>query len=121
MRKGASISVAFVVITAAVSIWVSTRMDGDAKTKINPKKADELKVLDEFAQDKLNGALDAYNKKTGTLPERAEQLVPEYIDAVPQEAFSHLTSTVSAFDGQGGWVYDKVSFRPNDPQKPTTE
>jgi hypothetical protein len=65
----------------------------------------------------LNMARTAYFQAKEKTPQKAEDLVPEFIAAIPNEAFSKSNAVVTKYDGSGGWVMDEErGFLPNFPQ-----
>ena len=64
----------------------------------------------------LNMARTYYFQAKEKTPQKAEDLVPEFINAIPNEAFSKSNAVVSKYDGSGGWVMDEEKgFLPNFP------
>jgi hypothetical protein len=62
----------------------------------------------------LNMARQAYFQAKEKTPEKGEDLVPEFIAAIPNEAFSKSNAVVRKYDGSGGWVMDEDrGFLPN--------
>src|SRR5438309_9516495 len=119
MKRGMGIAIAMGGVTLLASMYLTMRVQDDAKVLINPQEAEQLKGADELLMMQLNGALDAFSKRRdGKTPASAGELVPEFLESFPREAFSRLTTTVSVYDGKGGWIYDGNSFRPNHDQKP---
>jgi hypothetical protein len=65
----------------------------------------------------LNMARTAYFQAKEKMPEKGEDLVPQFIAAIPYEAFSKSNAVVRTYDGSGGWVMDdEKGFLPNYPQ-----
>ena len=118
MKKGMGIALALGGVTLLGTLYVTLRVDHDAKVAINPQMAEQYKGLNEMQGMALAGAVDAFDKAKGRMPASADELLPEYLQEMPKEAFSKLTVTVATFDGKGGWVYDGVSFKPNHSQLP---
>ncbi|HTA17574.1 MAG TPA: hypothetical protein VK786_07500 [bacterium] len=65
----------------------------------------------------LNMARVSYFQAKEKAPEKAEDMVPEFIASIPAEAFSKSNTVVKKYDGSGGWVMDEEKgFLPNYPQ-----
>jgi len=64
----------------------------------------------------LNMARTLYIQAKGKAPEKAEDLIPEFLAKVPNEGFSKSAVVVKQYDGKGGWVMDDEGFKPNAPQ-----
>ena len=65
----------------------------------------------------LNMARTLYMQAKGKPPEKAEDLVPEFLSSIPSEGFSKSSAIVNQYDGSGGWVMDDNGFKPNHPQR----
>lgn len=121
MKKGIGIAVAIGVISLAGSFFVLHQSDDEANKRINPQLAEQYRGANEMLMMQLNGALNSFNNRNNRMPVKAEELIPDFLQDIPRECFSRLSSTVSAYDGKGGWVYDGISFRPNTEQKANVE
>ena len=64
----------------------------------------------------LKMACTMYGNAKGHAPEKTEDLVPEFLGSIPNEACSKSSAVVAVYDGLGGWVLDGDGFRPNHPQ-----
>ena len=84
---------------------------------IDPAMEAGYKGADAANLANLNMARTMYMTSKGKAPEKAEDLIPEFLPAIPAEAFSKSNLVVSTYDGSGGWVLDGDGFRPNHPQK----
>lgn len=50
-----------------------------------------------------------YGDSYGIWPSTLEELIPKYLKAIPKDPITGSQKVVAAYDGTGGWVYDKMT------------
>ncbi|MDD9267964.1 L,D-transpeptidase [Paenibacillus sp. GCM10023248] len=72
--------------------------------------------LNAIGANLVRTALEAYVKDHGSAPERLEALLGDYpnnyLSFIPLEASTGSNGVITAYNGQGGWVYDAAAADP---------
>ena len=117
MAKGSGVAAGLGIISLLITVGVVMMLQKEEiKTALPATGGVEQKAMNEVAKMNLETAARAYAAAKGKAPEKAEDLVPEYINSIPAEANSHSNTIVAVYDGKGGWVYGNGEFAPNFPQ-----
>ena len=116
MNKGL-IGAGFGLLTLLGGVYVAGQMTKEEAQTITPAMEAGYKGADTANIVTLNMGRTLYMQASGgKAPEKIEDLVPAFIQSVPNEAFSKSNAVVKAYDGSGGWVMDDEGFKPNHPQ-----
>lgn len=116
MAKGAGLALGLGLCSLVAGLMYTGVLEKKDVQQADPSIAAALKAQDTLNETNLNMARSLYMQAQNTAPQSASDLVPQYLDHIPPEAFSKSATIVNQYSGQGGWVLNDQGFAPNSPQ-----
>lgn len=117
MNKGASIGAGLGMLTLLGGLFFAAQMSKQDVQQVDPSMSAAMRASNAANIANLSIAFAMYTQTKGKAPEKIDDLVPEFVKSMPNEAFSKSNGVVSTYDGTGGWVLDAEGFKPNAPQE----